>query len=163
EGEAGSLDADQAARILGGEACMWDEYVSSETVDSRIWPRMAAIAERVWSPREITDIDSMYARMEAVSRMFEWAGPRQRANYEPMLERIAGGQPVEPLRVLADASEALGIVIRRDARKYTSLIDLNRFVDAVRPESESVRHLRSADRRTTFKLWADNDARLEKT
>src|SRR5947207_2293607 len=71
-GEAGSLDADQTARILGGEACMWAEYVSSETVDSRIWPRMAAIAERFWSPRENTDPESMYTRMEAVSRLLEW-------------------------------------------------------------------------------------------
>jgi len=31
--------------------------------------------------------------------------------------------------------------VRRDARKYTSLVDLNRFVDAVRPESEPARHL----------------------
>ena len=48
--------------------------------------------------------------------------------------------PADSLRVLADASEALGIEGRRDARQYTSLVALNRFVDAVRPESERVRH-----------------------
>jgi len=40
------LTPEEAARILGGEATMWAEYVSPETVDSRIWPRTAAIAER---------------------------------------------------------------------------------------------------------------------
>src|SRR5262249_19528097 len=62
-----ALTPDQAANILGGEACMWTEYVSEETVDSRIWPRLAAIAERFWSPRSITDVDDVYRRLDLVS------------------------------------------------------------------------------------------------
>src|SRR5207245_7862778 len=64
-GPAAELTAEQSARILGGEACMWAEYVNAETVDSRIWPRVAAVAERLWSPKAVTDVNSMYARMEA--------------------------------------------------------------------------------------------------
>jgi hexosaminidase len=169
-GAAGALDADGAARILGGEACMWAEYVSAETVDSRIWPRMAAIAERFWSPREINDTADMYARLEPVSRGLEWTDLRHRANYQPMLDRLAGTGPAEALRILADACEALGIVIRRDARKYTSLVDLNRFVDAVRPESVPIRNLEQSARRLapadlaklrgTLQAWVQNDATL---
>ncbi len=174
-GAAGALDSEHAAHILGGEACMWAEYINSETIDSRVWPRMAAIAERFWSPKETTDVDSMYRRLETVSRGLAWTGLHHRTEAEA-LERLAGGQPEEPLRVLADACEALGIEIRRDARHYTSLVDLNRFVDAVRPESETVRHLNRAavsaaanastsamdlaELRVRLRQWAENDARL---
>ncbi len=139
-GAAATLNARQAARILGGEACMWTEYANAETVDSRIWPTMAAIAERFWSAATVRDVDSMYARLPIVSRWLEWTGLQHRAN-QILLERLTGGQPAGPLRVLVDASEALGIDGRRGARAYSSLVPLNRFVDAVPPESELVRRL----------------------
>ena len=161
---------DETARILGGEACMWSEYVNQETVDSRIWPRAAAIAERLWSPREVTDIDSMYQRLESVSSLLDWTGVEHRSNYQRMLDRLGGG---EPLRILADASEASGIEVRQKARQYTSLVPLNRFVDAIPPESQSVRRLEQEARRlvasqageseelnVAFTAWARNDARL---
>jgi hexosaminidase len=165
---AQKIALEEASRILGGEACMWAEYANAETVDSRIWPRAAAIAERLWSPKETTDVDSMYARMEAVSRVLEWTGVEHRANYGPMLDRLAAGRPAEPLRILADACEAQGLGPRSHAMKYTSLTPLNRFVDAARPESESVRALEQAagkldiaPLREQFTRWAGNDARFQ--
>jgi hexosaminidase len=165
---AQKLTPEEASRILGGEACMWAEYANAETVDSRIWPRAAVIAERLWSPKEVSDVDSMYARMEAVSRVLEWTGVEHRANYGRSLDRLAAGRPTEPLRILADACEAQGLGTRSRAMKYTSLVPLNRFVDAARPESESVRALeRAASKadfaqlREQFTRWAGNDARFQ--
>jgi hexosaminidase len=175
-GAAGDLTPAQAARILGGEACMWTEYTSAETVDSRIWPRMAAIAERLWSARTVTDLDSMYARLEVVSRWLEWTGVEHRSS-QPMLERLTGGQPAESLRILASASESVGIQSRRGARQYTSLIPLNRFVDAIPPENELVKRLersiaacggltggsacRTTELRSALAQWAETDVWLQ--
>jgi hexosaminidase len=175
-GDAAKLTPEQQARILGGEACMWSEYVTAETVDSRIWPRAAAIAERYWSPADVTDVNSMYNRMEQVSRLLEWTGVQHRANYQPMLDRMTGGSAIEPLRVLADAVEGVGLSPRARAQRYTSLVPMNRLADAARPESETVRALElaaaklaanpkqspaeAAALRWSFSKWADNDGRL---
>jgi hexosaminidase len=176
-GDADKLAPEEKTRILGGEMCIWAEYTTSEIVDSRTWPRAAAIAERFWSLASTKDVDSMYARMEAVSRWLEWTGVQHRANYAPMLERMTGGRPAEPLRVLADAVEALGLGPRQRAGKYTSLTPMNRLADAARPESESVRALELAAAkvaadpkgspteaallRREFTRWAANDARFQ--
>ncbi len=176
-GDADSLSPEQTRRILGGEMCMWAEYVTAETVDSRIWPRAAAIAERLWSPAATKDVDSMYDRMQSVSRLLEWTGVQHRANYAPMLERMTGGRPTEPLRVLADAVEGQGLGPRARAAKYTSLVPMNRLADAARPESESVRAMELAAAklaanpqgspteaallRREFSRWAANDARFQ--
>ncbi|MBZ5525310.1 MAG: family 20 glycosylhydrolase, partial [Acidobacteriia bacterium] len=42
---------------------MWGEVITPETIDSRIWPRTAAMAERFWSPRTVADLGDMYRRL----------------------------------------------------------------------------------------------------
>ncbi|MGO9228432.1 MAG: beta-N-acetylhexosaminidase [Bryobacteraceae bacterium] len=171
-GDAAQLAPAQARRILGGEACMWAELVSAETVDSRIWPRLAAIAERLWSAEDVTEVDSLYRRLEPVGRMLEWTGIEHRSNYGPMLDRLSGNRLAPPVRVLADACEALGLGPRH-ADRITTETPLNRMVDAARPESESVRALELAAARVAetpaasaadvrilraqFSRWAAND------
>ncbi|MBZ5590929.1 MAG: family 20 glycosylhydrolase [Acidobacteriia bacterium] len=139
EKESAGLTAEQQARILGGEACMWSEYVTPASMDMRIWPRAAAIAERFWSPQEVKDAASMYRRLAVVSRDLEWRGVRHASSHHLMLERLADGHPVGPLATLSDVVEPVKEYSREEARQYTSFTPLNRLVDATRPESDVAR------------------------
>ena len=174
-----SLTPDDARRILGGEACMWAEWITPENVDSHIWPRNAAIAERLWSPQNITDLASMYTRLNAVSLDLEWLGLTHRSARMHMLHRMAGSADITPLRVLADIVEPVKDYSREDLTK--SPIDLRapltKLVDAVYPESDTARQFAAlvqtfvqsgakdqnaeAQIRNWLTLWRDNDAKLQ--
>jgi hexosaminidase len=182
-GSAANLTPEQQRLILGGESCMWTEYVNAENVDSRIWPRNAAIAERLWSPQNVTDVASMYARLHAVSDELEWLGLRHRAYYPLMLRRIAGrsanAEELAALRTLADVVEPVKDYTREATApaEPTSATPLNRLVDAVPLESEAARRFgetvdkfvssscRDADAtarlRAQLSAWRDNDAKLQ--
>ncbi len=179
-GATANLDADGKQRILGGEACEWSEYASPENLDSRIWPRAAAIAERLWSPQSVADVNSMYARLEYVSLDLNGLGLTHRSSYEPMLRRLAGDGDVDALRVLADVVEPVKNYDREELAKtpMTSATPLNRLIDAARPESDTAREFSAsvdkllagrldpdgkAQMRARLELWRDNDARLQPT
>jgi hexosaminidase len=144
-GPASSLAAEQKQLILGGESCIWSEYVNAENIDSRIWPRNAAIAERLWSPANITDVPWMYARMDTEAARLEWLGLTHRSFQRIMLERIAGSSsPAEfdALRALAQALEHQKDYTREESaggEQPTSFTPLNRLVDSVQPESDAGR------------------------
>nr|VZI01316.1 unnamed protein product [Spirometra erinaceieuropaei] len=65
EGRTNTLPAGGwASNIIGGEACMWAEYQSDETVLQKIWPTSSAVAERLWSPMKFRDIHEVTPRLE---------------------------------------------------------------------------------------------------
>ena len=84
------LTPEQQAFVLGGEACMWGEYVVSETLPSRIWPRLAAIAERFWSPQYVVDVPDMYRRLDVTSRRLGEFGLRHEEHIARNVQRLAG-------------------------------------------------------------------------
>jgi hexosaminidase len=182
-GAAAALSAEEQKRILGGEACMWSEFVTPETIDSRIWPRLAAIAERFWSPQETRDNPSMYRRLEEVSWRLGWLGlngvSKYESNYGLMLHRLAGSHDIAALRVLADVVEPTKDYTRTEVfpQPPVKSTPLNRLADAARPESTVARqfaelvdtYLQSgykdsaaeAQIRASLVKWRDNDANLQ--
>jgi hexosaminidase len=181
-GDAANLAPEEKQHILGGESCMWAEYVNPENVDSRIWPRNAAIAERLWSPEDVRDPASMYARLDFISARLEWLGLTHKMYYRKMLQRIAGPSSPEEfaaLRTLTDVMEPVKDYTREQTApaEPTSATPMNRVVDAVPLESDAGRHFGElvdqyvagtcrdaslADRlRGQLAVWRDNDRRLQ--
>jgi hexosaminidase len=175
--EAANLNSEEKAKILGAEACMWGEYVASENIDSRIWPRSAAIAERLWSPLEVKDVRDMYRRLELISKDLDAMGLTHRSSYPRMLQRLAGDHSMGPAKVLSDILEPVKYYSRGRAQHYTSFTPLNRLVDATRPESDAARRFEvQVDQalagrpaaKSNFQMlrerlmqWRDNDSRLK--
>ncbi|MHB1936021.1 MAG: family 20 glycosylhydrolase [Acidobacteriaceae bacterium] len=175
-GDAATLTPAQKARILGGETTMWSEYVTPENIDSRIWPRTAAIAERFWSPEQVRDVPSMYERLAIVSLKLENYGVNVDYATNRMLQRMTGESDPAPLKVLAAVVQPPLGYERESLRKYNAFTPLNRLVDAVPPESETARQFNDLAKliasgkatpeqfdqaKTWLVLWRDNDAKLQ--
>jgi hexosaminidase len=177
EGEGPTtLTSEESKRILGGEAALWSEYVTPDNVDSRIWPRTAAIAERLWSPRTTRDVASMYARLAIISQQLNYYGLKHNLNYPAMLSRMTGEPDPLPLRVFGDVMEPPKEYAREQLREYDSFTPLNRMVDAIPPESDTARQFLDIVNRIVagnarpqdweqaqewLVLWRDNNAQLQ--
>jgi hexosaminidase len=172
------LTPESERRIVGGEAAMWSEAVSAGTIDSRIWPRAAAVAEKLWSPAELTDdVGDMYRRLDHVSAFLTVRGVTHESAYPPALQQLLGSDAdITPLRVLVDALEEVKYYARMGYNPAQLLEpELRSLADVARPESRTARRFaaridvlladtaRRADApeiRAQLETWRDNDSRL---
>jgi hexosaminidase len=71
------LNADEAAHVLGSQANLWTEYIPTlEHAEYMILPRMPAIAEVLWSPRDRRDWKDFNRRLRPHLVGFEQKGLR---------------------------------------------------------------------------------------
>ena len=127
----------ERTRILGGEATMWSELVTPLTIDSRIWPRTAAIAERFWSPKEVNDIENMKHRLKDVSNKLEELGITHIKNRDVILRNISNYQNIDALKVLSNVCEPLKMYSRnKGGTEYKSFSPFTLFADACVVDAE---------------------------
>ena len=174
------LTAAEEARILGGEATEWTEYITPEILSNRVWPRAAAIAERLWSPQADRDVADLYERLGWVSHELQMQGVPNGTILEGMVARVAGSTAISPLLVLAAMVQPPLDYDRESlpGQAYDQVRPLNEMVDAVPAESETARHFATlahavaagtatpaqhAETRAWLTLWAANDAALAPT
>ena len=133
-------------RILGGEACLWSELVDEGCLDSRLWGRLPAIAERFWCGSEAQEaglLERTAAFRQSLAReriVPEDAATRRRAfpelaPIEPLVEML---EPVKWYRRLLGAvfeRRVSGLGESGVARPYDADTPLNRLVDHLPPES----------------------------
>jgi len=143
-GDGTPLTPAEQKNVLGGEAAMWAEWATPEILDQRIWPRAAAVAERLWSPQSLRDTDDMYRRLDAITLRLDEAGLQHIRNRAALLQRLAGDRAtpaqLDALRIFAEALEPVKRYQRRrldtTSTQQTPLVGL---VDAIVTDSASAR------------------------
>ena len=133
-----NLTPEEKAKILGGEATMWTELATPLTLDSRIWPRTAAIAERLWSNADVNDLQSMHKRIKTVSFRLEELGITHLRNKEVILRNISNNQDITAIQDFSNLCEPLKIYSRNaGGTEYQTYSPLTLFADACTPDASA--------------------------
>ena len=82
------LTADQAKHILGAQANLWTEYIHSpRKAEYMIFPRMSALSEVLWSPKEKRDWKDFESRIPSILRKYQlWNANYSKAYFNPDIQ-----------------------------------------------------------------------------
>ncbi|MGC2399143.1 MAG: beta-N-acetylhexosaminidase [Acidobacteriaceae bacterium] len=132
-----TLTPEQQKLILGGEICMWAEQLNAETLDSRLWPRTLAVAERFWSPQGDRDVSDMYQRLRVNSLKLEDLGLRHISGPQTVRRSLLLQLHPEALDILASVLEPVDFHTRSQTQHTNGWTAIDRLVDAVAPDPPS--------------------------
>jgi len=146
-------------RLLGGEACQWGELVDASILDRRVFSRLPAVAERLWSPSAKEVDEGLEARLERFLQHLEAStSVRPCSGVEVQLARLGVTRDERPhVRTLMEALEPVkwyrrllgdsGSRVRSaggrepERRPYDADSPLDRLVDLLEPESRAAKTL----------------------
>lgn len=172
------LTKDEEAKILGGEATMWSELITPLSLDSRVWPRTASIAEKFWSPKNKTkDVEGMYNRLDVVSKKLERIGSQHFRNQDVIIRNISNYNHSEVVKVLVDVCEPMKVYSRNPmGTMYNTFSPYTKFADACFVDAKGAREFdklvndfikdSSSENRQelekVFRLWKTNHSKFLK-
>jgi hexosaminidase len=126
-------------KLIGQEAAMWSELVDSITVDSRIWPNTAAVAEIGWNATLPVDTLAFYRRLQTFSESLDRVGLQHENYVHALADSMHLGRDVDEYLLLASYLKPLRGYKRHDALrkkgKYAMSFPMNDLADLARPTS----------------------------
>ena len=155
-------------KVLGGEATAWSEIINSDNLDTRIWPRLYAIAERLWSPPTLIDEEDMYQRLGKISQFAEQQiGLQHQQQLITRLQQVLAQAALEPhdnLPALLQFSQLIEpahyytlqhLAFLRD--EYHQEAKLDKLVDVLPVESLSLKYFDNQVQQ--YRQYCDNSLR----
>ena len=106
-----ALTAKEAEHILGGEANMWTENAPQESIESKVFPRLLAMAECLWSEPEGRNFEEFRGRLQTHYPRLEALGVNYGAETRSLVLSFSLQPGSNKLLAIMTPSEP-GLVIR---------------------------------------------------
>lgn len=129
-----------SGRVIGLEAAMWSELVDSTTVDSRVWPNTAAIAEIAWNASLNVDSVHFYQRLLSFSEACTREQIRHELYVYDLINTLKLENEEDEIVLISSYAKPLSGYARHKQIKakagYNASVPLHTIADLARPCSD---------------------------